>query len=559
MNNATQKHRLMNLFNYMSPLTLIKLIISIILVVLPNVIGKDPFHGVLEILELCIIYFGVLMMGKHLRIISYLLSSLLSLIVIAQEWVRLFAGNYTTKVMLDNVSNLHALGPSLPKYIALVVMVLIVAFLPISFKRYPKPLIRVAMVLLGGLFFVGVVKTARQSALTGTYSLIQEYEAAAKTAQKLAEAEKNKQKTAKSFEKSTVKSGVNISTKNPNVIVIFAEGTSRKVIEETSAKYPGLMSNVQKFGAESDNFVNYYNHTAATYKGIRGQLYSAFQYYDGFENTSSAKVIDKRTETPLIGIPQILRQNGYVTQFINPEPKHPEFVPYLDQLGFNKVISGKSSQWHGSGQDTYLSDQDNFNLLFSQANKLNQQNKHFMVGTYTFQTHNGWDSSTNQYGNGDNAVLNKFHNFDVAFGSFLKKFMASDLKNNTILIYTTDHATYASPDYAKTMDDTRSEFASTIPLMIYYPGVKPATIDAKGRNSLGLAPTIMDLTNISQTKNYFLGTSLYTNNPTAYETTTEIGDDFYTTVNKTVAALPASQAKLKTSILKFDSISLNMN
>jgi phosphoglycerol transferase MdoB-like AlkP superfamily enzyme len=182
-----------------------------------------------------------------------------------------------------------------------------------------------------------------------------------------------------------------------------------------------------------------------------------------------------------------------------------------------------------------------------------------MMGTYTFQTHNGWNSSTNQYGNGSNAVLNKFHNFDVAFGTFLKKFMSSDLKNNTILIYTTDHASYASPDYAKTMDDTRSEFVSTIPLMIYYPGVKAKTIDAKGRNTLGLAPTIMDLMGVNKAKNYFLGTSLYTNNPTQYETTTEIGNSFYTTVNQSVQPLPDSAAKLKSRILKFDSVSLNMN
>jgi phosphoglycerol transferase MdoB-like AlkP superfamily enzyme len=543
----------------MSLWTLIKFVISALLVIVPNVIGGDPFHAILELIELAVVYFCVLLLGRHLRFVGYVLSSLVSLVIIAQEWVRLFAGNYTSKVMLDNVANLHALGPSLPKYIALVILAVVIAFLPISFKRYPTIRIRLVLLLGSALFFVGVVTTGRQSALTGTYDLFLEYRAAAKTAQRLAAAEQHKQQTMKKFEQHSIASGVNISTKKPNVIVIFAEGTSRKVIEETNDKYPGLMSNVQKFAAESDNFVNYYNHTAATYKGIRGQLFSAFQYYDGFENTSSAKVIAARTKTSMQGIPQILRNNGYTTEFINPEPKHPQFTPYLNQLGFNQVISGNQSQWHGSGQDTYLSDQDNFNLLFNQAKKLNQQSKHFMMGTYTFQTHNGWNSATNQYGDGKNAVLNKFHNFDIAFGSFLKKFMASDLKNNTILIYTTDHASYASPDYAKTMDDSRSAFVSTVPLMIYYPGVKPQTIDAKGRNSLGLAPTILDLMNISRAKNYFLGTSLYTNALTKYETTSEIGNLFYTTANNRVETLPTSAAKLKNQILKYDSFSLNMN
>ena len=318
------------------------------------------------------------------------------------------------------------------------------------------------------------------------------------------------------------------------------------------------MPNALKFGQESLNFTNYYNHTAPTYKGLRGQLFSAFQYYEGYEGTKNAAQIKARLNTPLIGIPQILRQNGYASTFINPEPNHKQFTPYLNQLGFDQVVSGKKSQWTGSGSSAFLSDKENFNLLFDEATQMNAQNKPFFLGTYTLQTHNSWNVLDNPYGDGKNAVLNKFHNFDTIFGDFLKKFKASSLSKNTILILTTDHASYSSPDYASTMDDTRTAFASTIPLMIYYPGVKARDINVAGRNSLGLAPTILDMLNIQKTKNYFLGTSLFTNQPTKYEYTTEIGQDFYTTRANAVQAFPADESALKNQILKFDSFSLDV-
>ena len=36
-------------------------------------------------------------------------------------------------------------------------------------------------------------------------------------------------------------------------------------------------------GKESYDFKNYYNHTAATYKGIRGQLFSSVQLIESYE------------------------------------------------------------------------------------------------------------------------------------------------------------------------------------------------------------------------------------------------------------------------------------
>lgn len=544
---------------YLSRLTIIKLLIAIVLIVIPNVMTHTPMHGVLEILELVIVYFVVLMIGKRLSFIGYFISSIFTLLIIAQEWVKVFGGTYTTKVMLDNVANIHALGPALPKYITIVVIVVIISFLPIKIKRFPSVFQRLVLLAISAAFFAGVSVSHRFTAITSLTNLVEEYRAAARTARALEEHRQNEAKVIASFKKNGVTGGIDTSLKKPNVIVIFAEGTSRTVIEQSATKYPGLMQNVENFSKQSIDFTNYYNHTAPTYKGLRGQLFSAFQYFEGFEGTSSAQVIKSRTQTPIIGLPSILGNKGYKSAFINPEPNHKQFTPYLNQLGFDQVISGSKDKWTGSGQSAFVSDKENFELLFKQAESMNNNSKEpFFLGTYTLQTHNSWNVKDNPYGDGNNAVLNKFHNFDVVFGEFLKKFMNSELKDNTILILTTDHASYSSPDYAKIMDDSRDSFVSTIPLMIYYPGVKPQTVDVKGRNSLGLAPTILDLLNIKQQKNYFLGTSLFTNNPTKYEFSSEIGEDFYSTKNNKLIDFSEQDAKLKKRILQFDSFSLNM-
>lgn len=551
--------RSLNILGYLSVVGWVKLGLTVGLILLPNLLLKTPAHLVLELLEFFLLGLGSLVFGRKLRVIGYLFQSLSTLIIVAQEWVRVFGGSYISKIMIDNLANIHALGPALPKYVAMVVVILVIAFLPLSVRHFPKPIFRISLVLLNSLFFTIVAVSGKTTAITSLENLFASYHAAAQTEKLLTTGTKAKKQVLASFEQHQIKSGITIKTKRPNVIVIFAEGTSQTVIDQTATRYPGLMPNVYKFGQETIRFRNYYNHAAATYKGLRGQLYSGYQYRDGYEGTSSAEVIARRTKTALIGLPQILNQHGYQSTFINPEPNHKQFTPYLNQLGFDQVISGDPDTWTGNNEAAFLSDKNNFNLLYQTALKNEKKtSKPFFLGTYTLQTHNSWSVSENQYGDGSNNVLNKFHNFDTVFGTFLKQFMASPLKKNTILILTTDHASYSSPDYAKTMNDQRGEFVSRIPLMIYYPGVQAKTINVKGRNSLGLAPTILDLFNINQVKNYFLGTSLFTDSPTKYEYASEIGGSFYSTSTGTLRDFTHRDEPLQNDILRFDSLSLNM-
>ena len=51
-------------------------------------------------------------------------------------------------------------------------------------------------------------------------------------------------------------------------------------------------------------------------------------------------------------------------------------------------------------------------------------------------------------------------------------------------------------------------FLDRIPFFIYYKGVTPQVIDAQGRNSLCMTPTVLDFLDVD-VPDYFLGTTLF--------------------------------------------------
>src|SRR3546814_14333238 len=62
----------------------------------------------------------------------------------------------------------------------------------------------------------------------------------------------------------------------PNVIVLFIEGMSARTLEPYGSTYPGLTPNLQALAGDTMVVDNYYNHTAATYRGLQGPMTSGF-------------------------------------------------------------------------------------------------------------------------------------------------------------------------------------------------------------------------------------------------------------------------------------------
>jgi phosphoglycerol transferase MdoB-like AlkP superfamily enzyme len=310
----------------------------------------------------------------------------------------------------------------------------------------------------------------------------------------------------------------------PNVIVIFSEGMSARLVGAYGGSHPGLTPNIDRLAGISMRVTDYFNHTAATYRGLIGQLSSGFSFAGGggktgwetADNKTSLRRIRRRT------LPMILREHGYQSYFFSPHAASRPFTSMLDTLGFDRVFTFESigrgllggnfqTRIHG----TDLDDQSLFHgvLAFLRQRHRAHESAPFFIAIYNIGTHAfiGVDEHDVRYGDGSSRILNKFHNYDYAVGQFVRGFLDGPYAGNTILVFTADHATYPGVEYRKlTGNDLRPYFVDRIPLLIHDPFHRlPATFDAQGRTSLALAPTLLQLLDISTARNSFLGNSLF--------------------------------------------------
>lgn len=274
----------------------------------------------------------------------------------------------------------------------------------------------------------------------------------------------------------------------PNVILVFMEGITQSIMEDPR----DIMPNLKKLEEESIYFYQYYNHTFATYMALSGQLYSGYQQANKDVNV-------------LISLQDILHTEGYRTVMINTEPQNADFSGYLQRFNFDDLLT--SDQLNGKVNS--ISDKDAFAMLYDTAIDFNKKDDPFFLCMYSFGTHTNQDSPDEIFGDGKNPLLNRTYNADVWLGEFIRNFRNSELMDNTILVITADHATYADADY-KAAFPAKSPHPclNRIPMLIYHKGVVPEVKDMGGHNSLDLAPTILDYLDISA-PNCFLGESLF--------------------------------------------------
>lgn len=485
--------------------TIIKYLIAIGLVVYSSIFyGTYPYllFGLFEL----IIVFSVsqFALSKN-KVLGNIISGLLLFAFMVDYIIYIFCDTFFAMIMLENISQLMTLGSSLFIYIPSVLVLLVIAFLPtkeVKFKRRNYLLLLIIPYLLLNIFF------------NNRYSVYKNYVVVGKQCVNkiIIKHKMNKYQSSTRFNSHSDSDNKNYKVKNnPNVIIIFTEGLSKHVIEDER----NIMPNTKKYMNESINFDNYYNHTAATFRGVMGQLYSGYQYENLDHNS-------------LVGMHDMLKEHGYTSEFINIELRNKDWTNYVYKLNFDtvKTIDNKP----------YLTDEEGYDLLYDEAIRLNKEDEPFILGIYTMETHTGWEVKTNKYGDGKSKMLNKYYNNDVQFGKFMDKYKNSELYKNTIIVYTTDHATYADWDYNNTFKDNNREciFLDEIPFFIYYKGVKPITIDVDGRNSLDMAPTVLDLLDIFG-DNAFLGDSLFdSNNTSKYDHYFAYPGVYYSTFNSKI-------------------------
>lgn len=315
-------------------------------------------------------------------------------------------------------------------------------------------------------------------------------------------------KHAKIFEKQNIENNFKKTIsqreyKDYNIIAIFLEGTSSTVLSESLTPY------FKKFQKQGINIINYFNHTAATFRGLRGQFISGYSLKGGLQyNRESPQKLasDVSNIASIESLPSILGKHGYTTVFLSPHNKNDRLAPLMKNVGFQQV---RTAENFGDKFDHLLTDRQSYQLLWKELMVLKSAHRPFFLCMYQLGTHHGMDSPDKIFGDGSNPYLNKFHNADFWLGNFVERFMSDSIFDNTILILTTDHATFPTPEYRETFHTRAYTFFDEIPFLILIKGISGKTFDAQYKNTLAFAPTVLDILGISDFKNHFLGESLF--------------------------------------------------
>ncbi|MFN1144300.1 LTA synthase family protein [Serratia quinivorans] len=453
-----------------------------------------------------------------LRYRSSLSIKIISLFFFAIEGVQLSSifntGFYIQTLTITNIGEVSSVGNSV---IASTILITLLYF-SLSFKSSQNPLKGLSLVYL--LFSSAI--TAFLCKNTPMYNFSNSiYEAYEQYNNSVSEINPN---NAKYFKKESISSEKDslpqsLHSKNQNIVVIFTEGLSSVVMSDK------MTPNLIKLSRQSFNFLNYYNHTAATFRGIRGQLTSGYQFLGGFNpehvgvGEVSANTVKERFNGKLISIPNILATHNYTSYFIAPNSRQANLSQMISTLGFDEVYGKEDFK---DTTNIELTDKQTYELLWEKINE--PHDKPFFIGVYTVGTHIGLDSPDEKFGDDNNEYNNKFYNLDHQFGIFFEKFKKSEIADNTLLVFTADHAAFPTPKFKQTFNSESDVFVDKIPLMIYKKNAPTVNFNVDGKNSLALAPTLLDILGVKNGGNYFLGCSLFDNNCSSiFENTTAIG------------------------------------
>lgn len=302
-----------------------------------------------------------------------------------------------------------------------------------------------------------------------------------------------------------------------NMIVIFAESLNAQMLSVYNEDKEGLTPNIANFSVSASVFSEYYNHAFPTIIGLKGQLCSLFPRYSNGD-WLDAKFSKSRDDIDCL--PRYLDTNGFDTLFFGySHPDETFFDSQMRSFGFKQTaffdgfiksyVPGEFEPDRGYKGN---SDRQMFRGLSRFLSERKSFAKPFFVSMSTIGTHPGLDSLDGdaKFGNGDNPILNRFHNFDVQFGKFWEFFKGSKYFENTVIVLTADHAHTPSTNFIETLGK-QSHLIDKIPFIVYHPLIPKSDVQVFS-TSIDFAPTVIHLIQVMNGKNHFIGSSLFERN-----------------------------------------------
>lgn len=353
---------------------------------------KKPILILVGLVELTLILLASGYLVSINKILGYLINCILLLIIGIEIIVYRFAGNYVSLIMVTNLESIQGISGKTILYLLYIIPFILALCIPTPkiegrfYKSFSK--CGLVCVLLLTEFIIWN-SGENSSPIENSILLFRNIYARQARYNKIAQSGNSDFEMLDSmFYKDTIGNYVSspLQKKNPDVVLIFTEGLSKNIIDDER----NIMPNVRMYEDKSLNFTNYYNHTAATYRGLIGQLYSGHQYNNNDENT-------------LISLQKIMHDNGYQTTLINTEPNNQDFTNYLKIFDFDRIVTSNNT-------NTWLRDDEAYALLANEVKECYENSKPDFIVIYTFGTHATFDESKVKYGDGKNGLLNRFAN-----------------------------------------------------------------------------------------------------------------------------------------------------
>lgn len=510
-------------------------------------------------------------LGSKIKYLNFILVFIIITIYLIQDFSIHMSNNYVTEMAINNLADFRMIGFGLIFFV--IIMAVSISTIVYHFvdsdnlhiiadgwKSAPRYISLVFLVILfsgynvipdnGSMVFSGQLPPLTSLVTTYThttryykllYSYIDEleYKDKSETVQYL----KTKvfDRPLYQYNKTANNAALNINSASEikNVIVIFIEGTTARLLGSYGGHHSGLTNNIDAFADNSILVYNYYNHTAATFRGIQGQLTSTFNKMSKLEGDEGASWdnISENDCNQFISVPSILRNYGFRSVFFHPEQRGNNFDKMLNTLGFDEVYSKnliieKFLNNSASYDKTwYLSDRNLISGIISYLKTTEADQEKRFISWYSVGTHAFFNITEDgfRYGDGKNSSLNRLYNADMELGRLFDYLKSSAYSSNTLVILTSDHSAFPEPPTVEACKNhgCSSFFIDEIPLIIFSPGFQLRRLNAEYRNSLSLAPTILHMLNIQNTKNTFLGKSLFENKELNLSSYSAIGSDFF--------------------------------
>ena len=325
----------------------------------------------------------------------------------------------------------------------------------------------------------------------------------------------------------------------PNVIMINIDNHDRSVLGFAGNQF-GSSPNIDRLYREGVYLANY--HCASRCGPSRTALLTGrYHHRSGHIQTPDGRDIMGNPEIPTIG--DLFRDAGYRTAMFGKWHVGKNYPYRPEDRGFDEVVTffqgalSKTGLRHTLRHNGQWEPFEGYriDIWFNELQKFirKQRGRPFMAYLATWATHGGnfgparlsqkyrrkmdalgeegsslFPDKTTQYNYAE--LTAEIESIDQNIGRLLGLLAELRLKDNTIIVYTSDGSGYRAPQAF--LRKNRKSFLSRIPAIIYWPGgqLKPDTDLTELIANIDIGPTLLDMCGIRPGKNVaFDGQSAY--------------------------------------------------